>query len=166
MDDLIACRSSREADGPALAALFRETWANAYAGIIPGPALARMLGRRGPSWWAAAGKARDRALVIDMGEGPVGYVLFGPSRRPAPRTGEIYELYLRPDCQGVGFGRRLFEAARGRLADGGRSRLVVWALEENTLACRFYRAMGGGDLGRSYEAIGGRRIPKVGFVWT
>ena len=75
-----------------------------------------------------------RALVLDCDDTLAGYATLGRSRaaRRARPCGEIYELYLRPECQGCGLGRRLFAearrelgAARARAADGlgaGRER--------------------------------------------
>jgi ribosomal protein S18 acetylase RimI-like enzyme len=103
-------------------------------------------------------------MVADMGEGPVGYARLGDARRRDRGTGEIYELYLLPEYQGVGLGRRLF-GARARRWREGRPRLVVRALAENAAACRFYRAMGGREVGRGREVIGGRRLETVSFVW-
>jgi ribosomal protein S18 acetylase RimI-like enzyme len=163
--DLIELRWSRVEDAEALAALHRAAWSNAYAGIIPGPELARMLGRRGPSWWRALHATRERAIVADMGEGPVGYVRLGGVRRRDRGTGEIYELYLLPEYQGVGLGRRLFVAAREALAGQGRRRMIVRALAENVGGCRFYRAMGGREVGRGRETIGGRGLETVVFLW-
>jgi ribosomal protein S18 acetylase RimI-like enzyme len=165
MPDLIELRWSRAEDAEALAALHRAAWTNAYAGVIPGPELARMLGRRGPRWWRALHETGERAMVADMGEGPVGYARLGDARRRDRGTGEIYELYLLPEYQGVGLGRRLFGGAREALGESGRPRLVVRALAENAAACRFYRAMGGREAGRGREVIGGRRLETVSFVW-
>jgi GNAT superfamily N-acetyltransferase len=161
MADLIELRWSREADAEALAALHRDAWAHAYAGIIPGPALLRMTSLRGPRWWRAVHRAGERALVVDLGAGPVGYARMGPARGGPNDLGEIYELYLRPECQGIGFG-----AARRALVERGRRRLLVWALAENEAARRFYRAMGGALAGRAKEHVGGRTIAKVAFLWT
>jgi ribosomal protein S18 acetylase RimI-like enzyme len=172
-DQLVEVRASAAADSAALAALHRDAWRHAYRGIIPGIALERMVSRRGPGWWRRLHDGGGCVLVVDLGSAPAGYAMLGPARRGATGTGtgtaigagEIYELYLRPECQGIGLGRRLFQASRQRLRERGRPRLVVWALAENTMACRFYRAMHGTEFARSTETVGGVRLRKIGFVW-
>jgi ribosomal protein S18 acetylase RimI-like enzyme len=164
---MIGIRWSTAEDAEALAALHRAAWRNAYAGIIPGLALERMLARRGGGWWLRMHRLGARALVLDFDGAIAGYATLGPSRgRDAGGSrGEIYELYLRPECQGVGFGRRLFGAARERLGTAGLVRVRVWALADNAAACRFYSAMGGRECGRAEERIGGVALEKVGFAW-
>jgi GNAT superfamily N-acetyltransferase len=165
MGELIETRWSSEADAAALAEIHRTAWAYAYAGLIPGPALARMIARRGPRWWRGVHAAGHRVLVIDPGSGPVGYATLGRARPSAGRAGEIHELYLRPEHQGVGYGRRLFTESRDRLAAAGMPRTVVWALADNLVALRFYTAMGGTVFARSRNRIGGVALDKVGFLW-
>jgi ribosomal protein S18 acetylase RimI-like enzyme len=163
---MIGIRWSTADDAEPLAALHREAWRNAYAGIIPGLVLERMLARRGGRWWRRMHRLGTRALVLEFDGRLAGYATLGRSRgQPQTGRGEIYELYLRPECQGVGFGRRLFVAARERLLVAGLRRLTVWALAENAAACRFYRAMGGRETGRAEECIGGVRLEKIGFAW-
>ena len=163
---MIAIRWSTDADCERLAALHRDAWRNAYAGIIPGLTLERMIGRRGQAWWRRMHRLGARALVLEFDGELAGYATLGPSRGgPGPGSGEIYEIYLRPDCQGVGFGGRLFRDARDRLSAAGVRRLLVWALADNAAACRFYRAMGGRECGRALERIGGVPLEKVGFAW-
>src|SRR5262249_18814010 len=65
--------------------------------------------------------------------------------------GEVYELYLRPEFQGLGFGRKLFSAVRRDLVQSGLNSLVVWALSDNEPAVGFYRALGGPAVARSSE---------------
>lgn len=167
---MIELRLSREADSVALAALHGEAWRYAYAGIIPGVTIERMVTRRGPHWWRRLHGGGGGALVLELDEVLAGYATIGPNRSLGrlgrrPR-GEIYELYLKPECQGVGLGRRLFDAARGRLAGAGLAGTVVWSLADNAIGCRFYRAMGGAELGRGRERIGGVALDKLGFVWS
>ena len=164
---LIVTRWSTPDDAPGLAAVYADAWSHAYAGIIPGVTLQRMIARRGPSWWRRMHDHGSRALVLDWDDAPVGYATLGRSRSPAlsPR-GEIYELYLQPEFQGCGLGRRLFDAARGQLRRHRLDGLLVWALAENASACRFYAAMGGGEAARACDRFCGRPLPKVGFAWT
>jgi ribosomal protein S18 acetylase RimI-like enzyme len=79
--------------------------------------------------------------------------------------GEIYEIYLRPEFQGLGFGRRLFTAARRDLAQSGLKSMVVWALSDNEPAVQFYRALGGRAVARSSERFGDRTLDKVAYGW-
>lgn len=162
----VSTRWSTPEDGSDLAEVHGAAWRYAYAGIIPGLTLERMVARRGEGWWRRMHARGAHALVIDCGESVAGYATFGRSRAPgATAFGEIYELYLRPEYQGCGLGRRLFSAARGELAGHGLERLLVWALAENTMACRFYRAMGGVEAGRTEDRLGGVPLPKIGFAW-
>ena len=162
----ITTRWSTPADDRALADVHREAWRYAYAGIIPGLVLERMISRRGPAWWRRMHDRGFRALVID-GTGDVsGYATLGHSRAPGTAgAGEIYELYLRPECHGCGLGRRLFGEARRQLGLHGLKRLNVWALADNSIACRFYAAMGGVEAGRCEDRFCGIPLAKIGFAW-
>jgi ribosomal protein S18 acetylase RimI-like enzyme len=73
---------------------------------------------------------------------------------------------LRPEVQGLGVGRRLFNAARRDLAQSGLKSMVVWALSDNDLATEFYRALGGRMVARSSERFGPKSLDKVAFAWT
>ena len=95
-----------------------------------------------------------------------GYATMGRNRaRELPQQGEIYELYVNPECHGAGFGRALFDEARRRLRARGLNGLLVWALAENALACAFYRALGGQPRVRAFETLGGKRLVKIAFHW-
>lgn len=161
-----AIRWSRPIDSPRLAELHRDAWRYAYAGIIPGPALERMIARRGSRWWRTMHRFGATALVFEFDGGVAGYATLGPRRgRGYGGGGEIYELYLRPECHGLGFGRRLFRAAKQRLATAGFAPLTVWSLADNEVGCRFYRGVGGVEAARARETIGGALLEKIGFAW-
>ncbi|MCZ6743492.1 MAG: GNAT family N-acetyltransferase [Alphaproteobacteria bacterium] len=159
-------RWSKPADTAALAALHRDAWRYAYRGIIPGVSLERIIARRGPAWWERMHESGPRALVLEFDKRVVGYATFGSCRtRGLAQRGEIHELYLRPEFHGTGFGKRLFAEARRHLSARGLLGLLVWALADNNLACRFYRALGGRERTRAYERIGGVRLEMIAFVW-
>ncbi len=164
---LIATRWSCPTDDRALAEVHREAWRYAYAGIIPGLTLERMIARRGPHWWGRMHERGFHALVLDCDASLAGYATLGRSRSSTRGPfGEIYELYLRPECHGCGLGRRLFGEARHELSRNGFERLLVWALAENTMACRFYRAMGGREVARCLDRFCGVPLDKIGFAFT
>jgi ribosomal protein S18 acetylase RimI-like enzyme len=96
-----------------------------------------------------------------------GYANYGRNRaRSLQYEGEIYELYLRPEFQGLGFGRRLFMAARRDLVQSDMKSLVVWALSDNEPAVEFYRSLGGKAVARSSEKFGDKMLDKVAFGWN
>ena len=165
-DLLVSIRHAKSQDAPGLSRVFEQAWREAYQGIIPGVALERMLARRGPRWWQST-VSRGRPLcVLDIGQGIAGYVSYGRCRdRALPAKGEIDELYLAPEYQGLGFGRRLFKAVRNDLAAREMDRLVVWALADNERACGFYEGMGGRSIAQVKERIGGVSLSKVAYLF-
>src|SRR5438309_3031881 len=164
---LIEIRRAKACDAQAVAEAHDEAWQTAYQGIIPGPELAKLVARRGPAWWDTAIRKGSRISLLVFGDRVAGYANYGRNRaRSLFYDGEIYELYLRPEFQGLGFGRRLFTASRRDLAQSGLRSLVVWALSDNEPAVGFYRALGGRAVARSSERFGARVLDKVAFAWN
>lgn len=172
----VIIRLARSQDAEDLSLVHEQSWRGAYQGMLPHLALEKRIAARPASWWKRT-LAYSRGILILKVEGePAGYASVGPSglsnqpRNAAPRggfKGEIFELYLTPVYQGLGFGSRLFEAARETLASRGiLPGLVVWALSENEQACQFYRAKGGQDLGEVNDCFGGLKVKKTGFGWA
>jgi ribosomal protein S18 acetylase RimI-like enzyme len=163
---LIEIRRAKVPDAVALASTHDEAWRTAYQGIIPGPELDKLINRRGAEWWEGAIRKGSRISILAFGDTLAGYANYGRNRaRSLTYDGEIYELYLRPEFQGLGFGRRLFTAARRDLAQSGIRSLVVWALSDNEPAVEFYRALGGRAVARSCEKFGEKTLDKVAYAW-
>src|SRR5437899_12514466 len=109
---LIEIRRAKTADAEAVATTHDEAWRAAYQGIIPGPELEKLISRRGPVWWESAIRKGSRVALLVFGDRVAGYSNYGRNRaRSLTYDGEIYEPYLRPEFQGLGFGRRLFTSA-------------------------------------------------------
>src|SRR3712207_871832 len=163
---VISIRRAKTEDAAALSGIFDAAWREAYSGIIPGVALERMLARRGPRWWLSTVSRGRPLVVLDVAETIAGYVSYGRCRdRSLPADGEIDELYLAPEYQGLGFGKRLFKAVRNDLADREMNRVVVWALADNARACAFYEGLGGRPIARVDERIGGAALGKVAYLF-
>ena len=162
----IDIRKAEPRDAAAIAGVHAESWQGAYAGIIPFRALNAMISRRGTAWWADAIRRAASVIVVEIGGEVVGYATLGKNRaHELPQQGEIYELYVKPEYQGLGLGTRLFAAARDRLASHGLSGLVIWALEDNAGATRFYAGAGGRDVAEGVEVFDQHALRKLAFVW-
>jgi ribosomal protein S18 acetylase RimI-like enzyme len=162
----IDIRKAEPRDAAAIADVHQAAWQSAYAGIIPYRTLTAMINRRGPDWWDKAIRRSATVLVVEIGSMVAGYATIGRNRaRELSQEGEIYELYLRPEYQGIGLGTRLFAEARARLGGHGLKGLVVWALEENAGALGFYASTGGRDVAEGVEVFDQKALRKVAFVW-
>jgi ribosomal protein S18 acetylase RimI-like enzyme len=165
-DLLVSIRHAKSDDADALSKVFEEAWREAYLGIIPGLTLDKMISRRSRRWWRSTVSRGRPLVVLDMGQGAVGYASYGRCRdRSLPANGEIDELYLLPEYQGIGLGRRLFKAVRNDLRHRELERIAIWALEENERACAFYEGMGGQRIARVDERIGGAPLSKVAYLF-
>jgi ribosomal protein S18 acetylase RimI-like enzyme len=97
------------------------------------------------------------AAVADGG-GITGLASFGPSRdhdTDPRRTGEVFAIYVDPDAWGTGTGRELMAGAVAELARLGYADAVLWVLDTNDRARRFYARAGWAEDGAS-KADGSR----------
>jgi ribosomal protein S18 acetylase RimI-like enzyme len=164
VNTLVTVRTARARDAAEIANVHDLSWREAYRGIIPGSELEKMISRRGQRWWESAIKRGSNILVLDFDESVVGYTTYGRNRaKSIPYKGEIYELYLIPEFQGLGFGRRLFKGARADLARHNCDTAVVWSLEENDRAVAFYRHLGGTSVKRAPEKFGEETRDRIAF---
>lgn len=163
----IDIRKAKSADAGAIADVHSQSWNSAYCGIVPHDSLRTMIAHRGETWWRSALSRSASILVVEFGDEIVGYATYGRNRvSELSQKGEVYELYLKPEYQGLGIGSRLFAAARERLSAAGLPGTVVWALEDNTIAQNFYAGHGGHDVAEGVERFGQTVLKKIAFVWA
>ena len=162
----VEIRPASERDAAQIADVHAIAWRGAYAGLIPHKSLQTMIARRHAGWWKRAIGRGTSVMVVDFGGAIAGYCTFGLNRaRALPQDGEIYELYLRPEYQGLGFGRSLFESVRAELAARNLSGLAVQVLSDNGPACAFYKAMGGRLAAKSWYRSAGKRMGLSVYTW-
>lgn len=162
----IVVRRAKPSDAKAVAGVFKDSWLGAYRGIIPHLHLQSMIRRRGTEWWGSAIRSGDGILVIELDRAIAGYASCGRARSRGRHQGEIYELYLSPDFQGLGLGEFLFEGCRNALDKRSLDGLIVWSLAENAAAIDFYWRRGGLPFAQSKETIGGAKLDKIAFGWN
>jgi ribosomal protein S18 acetylase RimI-like enzyme len=161
----VRVRRGKLSDAKALAFVFRDSWELAYRGIIPQLHLETMIRRRNADWWRTTIRSGDTLFVLEISGKIAGYATCGVARARGQQQGEIYEIYLAPLYQGLGFGEHLFEACRHALDMRRLNGLVVWALAENEAAVAFYWRRGGRPIAKRADRIGDAKLSKLAFAW-
>ena len=161
----VIVRSAKSSDATRLSSVFRESWQNAYAGLIPHVSLENILKRRDAAWWRSQIRSGEPIVVLEIGGKVGGYATAGAARSRGSYQGEIYELYLAPSYQGIGLGEYLFEACRYRLDQRRLQGLIVWALAQNETAIEFYERRGGRPIAKVQERFGGTKLDKIALGW-
>jgi ribosomal protein S18 acetylase RimI-like enzyme len=131
-------RAAVPEDAEAIAAVHVRAWQVGYAHAFPPERLAELDVVSRTRWWRDGLESGWTVLVT---EDMSGFVGFGPSR-DADNEGEIYTIYVAPEHWGRGRGRALMDAALEALRADGYPGAILWVLDDNPRARRFYEAAG------------------------
>jgi ribosomal protein S18 acetylase RimI-like enzyme len=145
-----AIRPATLADTEGIGLAHVRSWQSAYRGKMPqdyldglDPAVRTETWRR---VMAETEPSRGGVLAaVADGGGITGFASFGPSRDhdTDPRqTGEVFAIYVDPDAWGTGTGRELMAGATAELARLGYTDAILWVLDTNDRARRFYALAG------------------------
>jgi GNAT superfamily N-acetyltransferase len=114
-----------------------ETWQAAYAHALPSEQL--------QAWSVEDAVGRHRAwpptFVADLDGEIAGFVSVGTSRDPGT-DGELFAIYVHPVHWSTGMGRKLIEAGEEELRRLGHEEAILWVLNDNPRARRFYERAG------------------------
>jgi ribosomal protein S18 acetylase RimI-like enzyme len=106
------------------------------------------------------------ALVIEEEGSVVGFASCGESFDTAGQ-GELYAIYVLPEAWGSGAGPLLMAAALSALRENGFAVAILWVLEDNPRAQRFYEREGWArDGGQRGEEFLGVTITEVSYRIT
>lgn len=142
----ITIRVAQLADAHRIAEVHVASWQTAYRGILPDKMLDNLsVENRQENWQTWLVQTKGHVLVLEVAGQVQGFVMFGATRDKdvnRQEVGEIYAIYLHPDSWGHGYGRALVEATKEMLHQNGFSELLLWVLEGNEPAKRFYERVG------------------------
>ena len=142
-------RPAQMQDVPEIAVVHVRSWQAAYRGLLPQAYLDGLDPAQRIGQWerslSAADWSHGGTLVADAGGRLSGFVSYGPARddgADSRRAGEIYAIYLVPAAWDEGIGRQLMAAALDRLGEAAFDQVILWVLDSNARARRFYEAGG------------------------
>ncbi|MBQ5317151.1 MAG: GNAT family N-acetyltransferase [Oscillospiraceae bacterium] len=145
-----------------LSRIYEQSWKFAYKGLIPQEYLDSIPEGK---WASTPDRADMHTLVYDDG-GLVGTSSFCRSRwKNHPDCGEIVSIYFLPGYIGKGYGHELFTAAEAELHKMGFDTVILWVLEGNDRARKFYERHGYSATGEVLDDnIGGSDIREIMYL--
>jgi len=138
-------RPARPEDALAVARVHVRSWQVAYKGLLPDEYLDSLRAHERASRYdfATTVPLAPQTIVADDGRSILGFATIGISPdAPSHDVGELMALYVDPDRWRTGVGRALIAHARDELFRRGLLTAVLWVLEGNTRAERFYERDG------------------------
>ncbi|MGK5680951.1 N-acetyltransferase family protein [Actinoplanes sp. URMC 104] len=161
----VLLRTATDSDLAAVGAVHQRSRVAAYAHILAPETLALRSAESFGEWWAERYRwERDThcMTVADEDGSIVGFTYVGPSETAG--AAELYAIHVEPSHVGTGLGRRLMADALPKLASVGGSRAVLWVLEGNARARRFYEAGGWVADGETrVEPVNGEPVGQVRY---
>jgi GNAT superfamily N-acetyltransferase len=126
-------------------------------------ALAELTPERDRAAWESVLREPPEGARVMVGERAgriVGVAGAGPARDPDLQlpAGELYALYVDPPSWGGGHGSALHDGAIRHLAEEGFDQGILWVLQGNTRARRFYESRGWADEGGRGEFRGAQKM--------
>jgi GNAT superfamily N-acetyltransferase len=179
-----AVRPATLDDATEIARVQTQSWQSSYRGILPDSILDTMdpTRRIGSRREIIADSGALNLVAYDTTHGDiVGFANAGPSRRQGQpeagtdearshrprwgRVGELYEIYILDRAKRYGLGRELFDVVTDWCRSRHMATMIVWVLEGNTHARRFYEAMGGQVAGQTHSTVRGFGVVEVSYLY-
>lgn len=121
------------------------SWRSAYKGIVPDEYLNNIsVEERAEKFRYYINESKEYERYCAVYENKIiGILCIGKSRdEDKPDTGEIVAIYLIEEFWGKGYGRQMMNYATDKLKQMGYNEIILWVLEENSRARRFYEKCG------------------------
>jgi len=166
---MVLVREGKPGDAFGIAKVHVDSWQYAYRGLVKEEFLNNLSYEKTVQTWEKffAQKKGDAFIFVasDSEKGLVGFISGGVSRdQEFSYEGEIYAIYVAPDWQGKGIGKRLLEQAKRYFKAKGKGSFYLWTLASSR-SRRFYEACGGEWRHQKVGFIGGGEYELAGYVW-
>lgn len=147
-------REARPDDAERIAVVHVAAWQAGYEGLMPADYLndlSNQLDRRAEGWrrTLTGTGTTSGSITVLLAEDPAseelfGFTMFGTCRDDdvPPTTGELWAINLHRGAWGKGIGSALFLAGIDGLRADGYTDAVLWVLETNARARKFYERHG------------------------
>jgi ribosomal protein S18 acetylase RimI-like enzyme len=162
----VEIRRARLEDAAAIAAVHVRTWQSAYEHVFGAERLAGLdlAAREGLARRLATDPESDAFVVEDEGR-IVGFVATGPPEEEGEER-ELYAIYVLPEAWGTEAGTGLTQAAVEAMRARHAADAILWVLDDNPRARRFYEREGWYADGSAESEYLGLTVPLVRYRLT
>jgi ribosomal protein S18 acetylase RimI-like enzyme len=156
-------RRARLDDARVIADVHARTWQGAYEHVFGAERLAGVSLPARLAQWERILAAGQSDVFVATNDGIVGFVSTGDSR-DADAEAELYAIYVLPGAWGSGAGAALMCAGLAAMRARASGAAVLWVLEDNPRARRFYEREGWAlDGERKEDEYLGIRVAEVRY---
>ena len=156
-------RRARLEDAREIAQVHAETWREAYEHVFGAKRLASVTIDARLAQWERILAAGQSDVFVAAADGIVGFVSTGESR-DADAEAELFAIYVLPRAWGTGAGSALMRAGVEAMRLRASGDAVLWVLDDNPRARRFYEREGWTlDGERKEDEYLGLRVPEVRY---
>ena len=157
-------------DAQAIAQVRVESWRATYCGVIPDAYLDAMRVEDSTALWerilSAPAGANRSVFVVESGEGVIGFAAgMMLEEEKFGCNAELTGIYLQPQAQRMGLGRRLVRAVAEECLARGASGMLVWVISANQGGRKFYEKLGGELLIEQPFTWDGLELHETGYGW-
>lgn len=154
-------------DARILGEIHSQSWEVAYKGIVPDEILSSITSERRQKYFemALAEGLEEDAIIFNDGKA-AGLITIGKCRDSDKDEsyGEIWGIYLLPECWNRGIGSKLINWGLNELAKRNYKRGTLWVLKDNLNARKFYEKIGFEHDGTIKEISIGKTLNEYRYV--
>lgn len=144
-----------------------QDWKQVYKGIIDDSSLENLDKKEKIEKWKKSYN-KGNLIVFEKDEKVLGYCRYDDNKANKNNEidSEIIALYVKYDNLGQGIGKKLVEYVKEDLKNKNRKKMIIWCLQENINARKFYEKIGGKLIqDEKYFGKDGKRYKEVGYIF-
>ncbi len=153
-------------DAARIAPVHVRSWQAAYRGLMDQAMLDSLsVEQRTEMWTGILSTPNEGArLVVEQGGEAVGFLVGTRSSPGTEGAAEVFSVYLDPSVWRGGIGSALLDAGVEALRAEGPTPIILWVVDGNERACRFYESRGWQfDGGRRSDPVGEQLVPHLRY---
>ncbi|MDB5054480.1 MAG: family N-acetyltransferase [Bacilli bacterium] len=126
-------------DANILGFVHTQSYRDTYKGIMPNDFLQKFsLDKRVKCFELSLSQGIEQIAIMLVSGITVGFMMITPPNDFSKSQTEISAIYLLKQYQGQGYGKCLLDWGLARLKELGYKKVILWVLQENKDAIRFY----------------------------